>query len=103
MKIVKQKKYDTEKIVITGGCALAEGFKELVENTLKKEVVFMQFPSGISPYLDAVAFGTAIRCKYPNLSLNFAEEKEKKGIWIIYMPKYITRLRMENFIIVTVI
>ena len=79
LKIIKQKKYDTEKIVITGGCALAEGFKELVENTLKKEVVFMQFPSGISPYLDAVAFGTAIRFKYPNLSLNFAEEKEKKG------------------------
>lgn len=79
LKFIKQKKYDTEKVVITGGCALAEGFKELVESTLKKDVVDMKFPSGISPYLDAVAFGTAIRAKYPNLYLNFSETKEKKG------------------------
>ena len=44
----------------------------------------MQFPSGISPYLDAVAFGTAIRFKYPNISLNFAEEKKKTGIPYFY-------------------
>ncbi len=85
LKFIKQKKYDTEKIIITGGCALAEGFKELIENTLKKEVCSMNFPSGVSPYLDSVAFGSAIRFKYPNISLNFSEEKENKtGIPYLY-------------------
>lgn len=63
-----------DSIVICGGGAQLKGLRELLSEGLKLPVKNFEFPEGISPFYDAVAFGCAIREKYSNYSINLIEE-----------------------------
>ncbi len=78
---------DWEQIIICGGGAEMKGLSELLSDGLKIPVKTFEFPEGISPFYDAVAFGAALREKYPLISINLSgEEKQSLEIpvyWIV--------------------
>ena len=74
-----------ESIVICGGGAQLKGLRELLSEGLKLPVKNFEFPEEISPFYDAVAFGCAIREKYPNYSISLIEEAkhgEPFPVWL---------------------
>lgn len=76
--------YDT--IITSGGCSQAKKIGELAEQIFKCKALPFALPDNISPYTHAVAFGAAIRDKYPHLAVNFGhEEKDKDQIPYFYI------------------
>lgn len=64
------------RILITGGGAQLPGLQTFLEESFKTQVSTFTLPEGLSPYVQTVAFGMALRERDHETGINLAEEKK---------------------------
>ncbi len=76
-----------DEIIICGGGGQLKGLGDFLNEGYKKPIKNFYLPENISPFTEAVAFGAAIKEKYPQTAINLVEnDSTEKTIpikWII--------------------
>jgi len=98
------KESEYEQVLITGGGSQIPDLADFLESKLNLPVKFFNLPEGLSPYLDAVAFGAAIYDTIGSDKVNFTEHKEESqtksyGWYVLFLLPillYSVTLKMQE-------
>jgi cell division ATPase FtsA len=75
-----------EKIIITGGGGMLPGLREYIASKYETPVDVFDLPENLSPFFDAVAFGTALYDSHGREKINLKEQQktshQKTYYWI---------------------